>query len=154
MIYPAEHAAATSAEVQGFVTFRLAGEHLGVPVRLVQEVLTHQLLSPVPLAPVEVAGFLNLRGQIVTALDLAARLGLGASAEMRMNVVVRDGDELFSLQVDEVGDVVEVAPSALEPPPATLDARWRSVARGVIRLDAGLLVVLDLGALLRTQSAA
>lgn len=154
MIYPAEHAAALSADVQGFVTFRLAGEHLGVPVRLVQEVLTHQALSPVPLAPLEVAGFLNLRGQIVTALDLAARLGLPAGQEARMNVVVRDGDELFSLQVDEVGDVVEAHPTAIEPPPATLDARWRSIARGVIRLEAGLLVVLDLAALLRTQSAA
>lgn len=149
MIFPAErmHHAALDA---GYVSFRLAGEHLGIPVTRVQEVLTAQTISPVPLAPAEVAGFLNLRGQIVTALDLRTQLGLPprAADAPPMNVVVRDADEMFSLLVDEVGDVVDAPADAVEPTPSTLDERWRRCAEGVLRLPEGLMVVLSLDALL------
>ncbi len=136
-----------------FVTFRLADQWLGIPVLLVQEVLSSQRLAKVPVAPEAVAGFLNLRGQIVTALDLRVTLELPprSSDASQMNVVVQHDGELFAFIVDDVGDVVTVAPTDVEPPPTTLDARWRSVAHGIIRREAGLLVVVRVGALLAVE---
>ncbi len=154
MIYPAGPRGAARAEPRrhGYVSFRLADQWLGVPVVVAQEVLTAQTVSPVPLAPPEVAGFLNLRGQIVTALDLRVRLGLPPRPEgaSTMNIVVRDGEELFSFVVDEVGDVVEVEDERLEPTPPTLEGRWRECCTGVVRLERGLLVVMEVQDLLRT----
>jgi purine-binding chemotaxis protein CheW len=144
------------AEAEGFVSFQLAGQWLGIPVVRVQEVLVEQRVSPVPLAPPQVSGFLNLRGQIVTAIDLRTRLGIPpreASASY-MNIVVRDGDELFSLVADTVGDVVDAAPGAVEPSPRTLDPTWRACCDGVIRLPTGLLIVLNVDELLRSANAA
>jgi purine-binding chemotaxis protein CheW len=134
----------------GFVTFRLDRQWLGVPVVLIQEVLSGQTICPVPLSPPEVQGFLNLRGQIVTALDLRAVLGLPprAAATSFMNVVVQHEDELYSLIVDEVGDVLDVGADEVQPPPRTLDAVWRSCSQGVVRMESGLLVVLDVRAAL------
>lgn len=140
----------------GFVTFRLAGQWLGIPVVLIQEVLTTQTVSSVPRSPREVAGFLNLRGQIVTAIDLRACLGLppaGEDAEPAMNVVVRDGDEFFSLMVDSVGDVVEVEADRVEPAPKTLPGVWRDVCSGVIQMEEELLVVLDVDQVLGTDQS-
>lgn len=158
MIYPANprHARAGDAEPQGFVSFRVADQWLGVPVVVAQEILTAQAISPVPLSPGEVAGFLNLRGQIVTAIDLRTRLGLSPRPgdASFMNIVVRDREELFSFLVDEVGDVVEVSPDRVEPTPATLDERWRECCEGVVRLERGLLVVMDVQKLLRVGAAA
>lgn len=157
MIFPARGIAREGRhDEHGYVSFRLAGEWLGIPVVRVQEVLTAQALSPVPLAPREVAGFLNLRGQIVTAIDLRARLALPArdAGLGSMNLVVRHGDEMFSLVVDEVGDVVGTERAAVEAVPASLAPHWRTCAAGVIRLDGGLLVVLDIDALLEEQPAA
>jgi len=136
-----------------FISFRVAGQLLGIPVQMVQEVLTAQRITRVPLAPPEVAGFLNLRGQIVTAVDLRARLDLkprepGATV---MNVVVQDEEELFSLLVDEVGDVIEVSRDIFEEPPATLDERWRESCDGVYRLKEELLVAVNVPALLNVQ---
>jgi purine-binding chemotaxis protein CheW len=148
MIFPtaAARASAHDAEPEGYVTFQLNGQWLGIPVVRVQEVLAAQAICPVPLAPPEVAGFLNLRGQIVTVVDLRCRLDLPRSEDRAagMNIVVRDGDELFSLLVDAVGDVVEADAVQLEPVPPTLDARWRACCEGVIRLPAGLLVVMSI----------
>ena len=137
-----------------FVTFRVNEQWLGVPVLLVQEVLLSQRLAVVPLAPAAVAGFLNLRGQIVTAVDLRTRLDLpGESAlDTAMNIVVRRDDELFSLLVDEVGDVLPVDASAVEAPPVSLDDQWRAVCQGIVRRDRDLLVVLDVDALLRADA--
>ena len=111
----------------GFVPFELADQLLGIPVVLIQEVLMGEDISPVPLSPREVKGFLNLRGQIVTAVDLRALLGLPdrAEGESFMNVVVEHDEELFSLLVDRVGDVVEAGDSAFEPTPSTLDPIWK-----------------------------
>ena len=158
MIYPvnARTGRARASQEHGYVSFRLDDQWLGVPVVMVQEVLTAQGVSPIPLAPAEVAGFLNLRGQIVTAIDLRARLGLTprAAGTSSMNVVVRDRDELFSLLVDEVGDVVDVENGSLEATPTTLDPQWRSCCDGVIRLPVGLLVVMNVEQLLRLEAAA
>lgn len=150
----ANSARLTLVGVTEFVTFRVNDQWLGVPVLLVQEVLLSQRLAIVPLAPAAVAGFLNLRGQIVTAVDLRTRLDLpGQSAlDTAMNIVVRRDDELFSLLVDEVGDVLPVDATAVEPPPVSLDEHWRAVCHGIVRRDRGLLVVLDVDALLRADA--
>ena len=138
----------------GFVTFHLADQLLGIRVGLIQEVLMGEEILPVPLSPREVSGFLNLRGQIVTAVDLRALLGLPdrMEGESFMNVVVQHGDELFSLLVDRVGDVVEAGNSAFEPPPSTLDPIWKRCCEGVIRLDRSLLVVLDVDLVLGSNA--
>lgn len=139
-------AAIGDAEV---VTFRLGRQWFGVPVLDVQEVLCAQRVARVPLAPPDVQGFLNLRGQIVTAVNLHARLAVeSAGAETPMNVVVRDGDELFALIVDEVGDVVAVPAEVVEPVPATLDDVWARACTGVVQWEQGLLAVLDASRLL------
>jgi purine-binding chemotaxis protein CheW len=157
MIYPANGVQREHAhESDGYVSFRLLDQWLGVPVVKVQEVLVEQRVSPVPLAPPEIAGFLNLRGQIVTAIDVRTRLGLPprAQAESSMNIVVRDGEELVSLVVDAVGDVVEASAGSREPTPRTLDDRWRSCCEGVVRLPVGLLVVMSVDELLRPGASA
>jgi purine-binding chemotaxis protein CheW len=143
----------TSSTIE-YVTFRVDAQWLGIPVLMVQEVLLAQRIADVPLAPPEVAGFLNLRGQIVTALDLRTRLGLDSAprAEL-MNVVVRHETELFSLLVDEVGDVLSVEGTAVESTPQTLHPTWRHVCSGIVRREKGLLVVLNVDALLRLDFA-
>lgn len=139
----------------GFVTFRLADQWLGIPVILIQEVLTKQTVSQVPRSPSQVAGFLNLRGQIVTAVDLRTLLGLEPRPEgaHEMNVVVKDGEEFFSLMVDEVGDVVEAGDGRVEAAPKTLPGVWKEVCGGVIQMEEELLVILDVDRVLRTESS-
>lgn len=132
-----------------FVTFRVGTQWFGVPVIAVQEVLSRQRLARIPLAPPEVTGLLNLRGQIVTAINLHRILGSGTSSEATaMNIVVRHRDELFAMIVDEVGDVVAVAAQSVEPLPATLDTRWKDACHGVVQWPHGLLAVLEPGRLL------
>jgi purine-binding chemotaxis protein CheW len=137
-----------------YVTFRLADQWIGIPVMIVQEVLVPQRIAHVPMAPEAIAGFLNLRGQIVTAVNLRTTLRLPARAdgEDYMNVVVRQDGELFAFMVDEVGDVVSVDDVAVEPVPTTLDERWRSASLGIVRREAGLLVVMDVRELLRLEN--
>jgi purine-binding chemotaxis protein CheW len=131
------------------VTFRVGAQWFGVAVLQVQEVIGHQRIARVPLAAPGIAGLLNLRGQIVTAIDLHQRLEiLRLTSESLMNVVVRDGDELFALIVDEVGDVAAVPPDTLEPVPASLAGAWARVCTGVVRMDQGLLAVIDVTRLL------
>jgi purine-binding chemotaxis protein CheW len=138
-----------------FVTFRVADQWLGIPVVAVQEVLIQQRIARVPLAPAEVEGFLNLRGQIVTAVCLRTSLGLPARDPNApfMNVVVREDGELFSLIVDEVGDVVAVNATDVDPPLPTLGERWARAVTGVVRRDTGLLVVISAAQLLKASAA-
>ena len=89
-----------------YCTFRLGDLLIGIDVRRVQEVLRHDHMTPVPLAPPEVRGLINLRGQIVTSVDLRQQLGLATDRDLAASVVIRAGDEIFSLLVEEVGDVV------------------------------------------------
>lgn len=150
---------ATATAVEGeveYVTFRVGDQWLGIPVVMVQEVLTAERIARVPLAPREVTGFLNLRGQIVSAIDLRARLDLPPRAQDQrfMNVVVRDREELFSFLVDEVGDVQTVGAHGLEPVPATLDPHWRQVCEGVVRRKTDLLVAVCAEKLLRVAESA
>ncbi len=128
-----------------FCTFRLDRLLFGVPVLQVQEVIRPQQMTRVPLAPPAVRGLINLRGQIVTAVDLRQRLELPApDRELDpMNVVVRTADGAVSFLVDEVGEVVEVADDDRETPPETLRGAARELTRGVFKLRSELLLVLD-----------
>lgn len=133
-----------------YVSFYVDGQLLGIPVNSVQEVLNPQVIAPVPLAPSEISGLLNLRGQIVTAVNLRRRLGLPDIEADRqcMNVVVHHQGESFSLLVDEVGDVINVLGEGLQPAPATLDAHWKNVTAGVFRLEGRLFVILNVASVL------
>ncbi len=130
---------------QQFCTFFLQGHFFGVPVRQVQEVIRYQEMTSVPLVPPAVRGLINLRGQIVTAVDLRRRLGLSdrPAHQLPMNVVVRTADGPLSLLVDEIGDVIEVEEATFEPPPETMKAFAGDVIRGVHKLPERLLLVLD-----------
>jgi purine-binding chemotaxis protein CheW len=110
------------AETQQFATFYLGDLFFGVEVRQVQEVIRFQEMTPVPLAPSVIQGLINLRGQIVTAIDLRRRLELPErpADELPMNVVVRTIDGAVSLLVDEIGDVLEVSSDGFERPPETV----------------------------------
>jgi len=137
-----------------YVSFWIGKQLLGVPVNTVQEVLNPQKIARTPKARPEIAGLLNLRGQIVTAVDLRKRLGLPPLEGDRqpMNVVVRYKGESFSLLVDEVGEVINVESEKMGDIPHTLDSRWKSVTRGVFRLESRLFVILDVGAILQFDS--
>ena len=128
-----------------FSTFVVDRLLFGVEVEKVQEVIRYQNMTPVPLAPSVVRGLINLRGQIVTAIDLRRRLGLRerVATDLPMNVVVRHEDGAVSLLVDEIGDVLEVEEEAFELPPGTLLGEARELIRGVYKLRGLLLIVLD-----------
>jgi len=128
-----------------YATFFLNGLFLGVEVLKVQEVIRYQEMTRVPLAPTMIQGLINLRGQIVTAIDLRRRLELPGrpESERPMNVVVRSDDGAISLLVDEIGDVVEIQDEAYERPPETLQGVARELVTGVYKLKDRLLLILD-----------
>lgn len=130
---------------QQFCTFLLDGYLFGVPVPQVQEVIRYQLMTRIPLAPGAVEGLINLRGQIVVAIDLRRRLGLEnrPPGKLPMNVVVRTADSVVSLLADEIGDVIEVEESTFEQPPETLRGAVRFMILGVHKLEGRLLHLLD-----------
>ena len=132
-------------EAQQFCTFFVDGLYFGVDVQKVQEVIRYQNMTRVSLAPREVRGLINLRGQIVTAVDLRRRLSLSERPEdqLPMNVVVRNDDGVVSLLVDEIGDVLDVDEDTFEPPPETLDGIARELIRGAYKLEGRLLLELD-----------
>lgn len=141
-----------AAQSQEFVTLRLAGQLLGIPVLEVHDVLKAQNMTPVPLAPNWIAGLINLRGRIVTCVDLRARLGLPAATPedgcTGMSVVVEQHGEPYSLLIDKVGDVLNLSLDDYERNPITLESTWADVSAGVYRLDKELLVILDVESLL------
>jgi len=128
-----------------FCTFYVSGLFLGVEVTLVQEVIRYQQLTHVPLASDVIGGLMNLRGQIVTAIDLRRRLGMPPRdpGQLPINVVVRASEGAVSLLVDQIGDVIEVEEAAFERPPPTLGGEARELIRGAYKLEGGLLLVLD-----------
>lgn len=137
-----------------FLTIMIGGQQFGIPVLQVQDVLGEQTVTRIPLAPPQVAGSLNLRGRIVTAVNVRKCLGLPESEAKvpEMSVVVEYEGELYSLIIDSVGDVLSLQNSEFEQNPPTLDLLWRSVSLGVYRLDGGLLVILDVAKLLLSLS--
>jgi purine-binding chemotaxis protein CheW len=142
---PAQPQSATIAQSRQLCTFWLDGLTFGVDVRHVQEVLRFQELTVVPLAPESVHGLINLRGQIVTAIDLRTRLALPAREDgtLPMNVIVRTNGEVQSLLVDDIGDVIDTSGYELEATPANLPPAVRDVLHGVLSLPETILLVLD-----------
>lgn len=128
-----------------FSTFFVADLFFGVDVLQVQEVLRHQPMTPVPQSPDVIEGLINLRGQIVTAIDMRRRLKLPCRpVELSpMNIVVSGSDGAVSLLVDEIGDVIQVDASTFELPPANLNPIAKLIVRGVYKLNHQLLLVLD-----------
>jgi purine-binding chemotaxis protein CheW len=126
-------------------TFYVGGGYFGIPVEHVQEVVRPQHITPVPLAPKVVRGLINLRGQILTALDLRYRLGLGEPGrqETLMNVVVRNDECSVSFLVDEIGEVLDVDETTFEDLPETLQGEMRALIGGAYKLDGRLLLALD-----------
>lgn len=130
------------------VSLRVGGQLCGLPVHAVRDVLGPQMITRVPLAAPEIAGNLNLRGRIVTTIDLRRRLGLVPDGAPAMSVVTEHGPELYALLVDRVLEVVNVAACALAPLPPTLAAGWSRFGTGVYQLQEGLLIMLDVDRLL------
>lgn len=133
-----------------FLTITIADQIFGIPVLQVQDVLGSQTVTKIPLAPKEVAGAMNLRGRIVTAINVRQRLGLPPRTdnEEDMSVVVEQENELYSLVIDKVGDVLSLKNENYENNPATLDPIWREISMGIFQLKSQLLIVLDVPKLL------
>jgi purine-binding chemotaxis protein CheW len=124
----------------------VVGKYLfGVDVSLVQEVVRLQSITPVPLAAPAIAGLINLRGEVLTAIDLRARMGMPRSTSERdpVNVVIRVDDEPVSLLVDEIGGVLEVSQVPFEQTPSTVDERIRDMLLGAYTLPERLLLALN-----------
>jgi purine-binding chemotaxis protein CheW len=137
--------AAVMPQTQQYCTFYLNDLFFGVEVQKVQEVIRYQHMTRVPRAAAAVSGLINLRGQIVTAVDLRKRLGLPdrSAEQLPMNVVVRSEEGAVSLLVDEIGDVQEVAEESFESPPETMQGPSRQLIHGSYKLADRLLLVLD-----------
>ncbi|MEZ6092882.1 MAG: chemotaxis protein CheW [Pirellulaceae bacterium] len=132
-------------------TFKVDRMVFGVEVERVQEIIRHQAMTPVPLSHANVRGLMNLRGQIVTALDLRGRLALPPAPpeHLPVNVVINTNEGSVSLLVDEIGDVMELNETLFEPPPNTLKGVTKELIRGAYKLEKGLLLLMDLDATLR-----
>lgn len=133
------------ADEHQYCTFYLDGHYFGLDVLKVQEIIRYQEMTRVPLAPPDVRGLINLRGQIVTAIDLRRRLDLKdrPADHQPLNVVVRTDDGAVSLLVDEIGDVLQVSEKSFEGPPETLKGTARELIQGVYKLPDRLLLILD-----------
>jgi purine-binding chemotaxis protein CheW len=137
-----------------FCTFLLDGLSFGVPVDRVQEVMRFQPMTRVPLAGASIVGLINLRGQIVTAVDLRRRIGLPErpADKTPANVVIRSEDGGVSLLVDEIGGVLEIGEEAFEEPPHTTPSNVRPLLTGVYKLPDRLLLLLDVDRVLATEA--
>jgi purine-binding chemotaxis protein CheW len=134
------------AETHQYCTFYLDGHYFGLDVLKVQEIIRYQEMARVPLASPAVRGLINLRGQIVTAIDLRRRLELPdrPADQLPLNVVVQSDDGAVSLLVDEIGDVLEVSEKLFERPPETLQGAVRELILGAYKLPERLLLILDI----------
>ena len=134
---------------QVFVTVYVDKQLFGIPVERVQDILIPEKIANIPLAPREIAGAINLRGRIVTVVDVRKRLGLAELQDKeRMCTTVEQGHELYSLMVDNVGAVITLNTDKIEQNPSTLDHRWRGFSSGVVRLERELMIVLDIDSIL------
>ena len=131
-----------------YLTVKIGGQMFGMPVLEIQDVLGPQRITRIPLVPPQVAGALNLRGRIVTAIDARTRLELpkDTAGGREMSVVVEFRGELYSIIVDEVGEVLAL--QQIQPNPPTLNPSWRSISSGIVRLQNDLLVIMDIARLL------
>jgi len=148
---PHNHKTSNTENLGDVLTIQIGGQRFGIHILQVQDVLGEQNVTTVPLAPAEVAGSLNLRGRVVTAIDVRRKLGIGEDTEgesNNMSVVVEHENELYSLVIDSVGDVLRLDQDKFENNPATLEAKWRDISLGIYRLEEELLVILDIPKLL------
>jgi purine-binding chemotaxis protein CheW len=138
------------SEIRQYCTFYLDRMLLGVEVLQVQEVIRHHEITEVPLAPLSLSGLMNLRGSIISCIDLRLRFGLPRAPEelAPTNIVVQGAGGLASLQVDRICDVIEVADECFEPPPETLREETRHLIERVCKLEGALLLTLNLGRVL------
>jgi purine-binding chemotaxis protein CheW len=132
-------------QLTDYVTFTTGGQIFGLPIERVQEVFRPARITRVPLADAQIAGVLNLRGRIVTAVEMRSRLGLPAREEglAPMAIGIESGAESFGLLVDALGEVLKLPDADREPNPVNLDRKLARVSAGVYRLEGQLLVVLD-----------
>jgi len=139
-----------SGDLRDFVTFSIGTQLFGVPILQVQDILKPDSIASIPLAPPEIRGSINLRGRIVTVIDVRVRLGMGAPDESvePMGVTVELNQDLYTLLVDKIGDAVSLPSNSFEKNPSTLDAKWRDFAEGVFRLEGQIMVILDVERLL------
>jgi purine-binding chemotaxis protein CheW len=145
-----------TAKLSDYVTFSAAGQMFGLPIERVQDVFKPSRITRVPLAGPEIAGVLNLRGRIVTAIELRIRLGLGAreGGAGPMAIGIESRGESFGLLVDAVGEVLKLVEGEREANPINLDRNLSRVSEGVYRLDGELLVILDIDRVLDLGSEA
>jgi len=139
-----------------YVTAMIGGQLFGLPIVRVQDVFIPERLTRVPLAPPEIAGVLNLRGRIVTLIDLRRRFGLGQRevGEVVMAIGVESRAESYGLLIDSVGEVLKLDDAAREPNPINLDQRLARVSAGIYRLDGQLLIVVDVDRVLDIGTSA
>ena len=128
-----------------YATFEVAGQLFGVEVEAVQEVLSFNEYTSVPLAPAAVGGLFNLRGQVIAAVDLRVQLGLPRQTLSGpvMNVILRGDDEPVSLLVDRIGEVIDLEDSEFEPPPETLTGPTRDLVLSTVKLEGRLMLTVD-----------
>jgi purine-binding chemotaxis protein CheW len=143
----------TSPEIE-FVTVLIADQLFGLPISRVHDVFMVDRLTRVPLAPPEIAGILNLRGRVVTMIDMRRRLDLPAREEGRGNMAVgiEHRGESYGLLIDSVGEVLKISAASRDPNPVNLDPRWARVAEGVVQLEDRLMVVLDVERILELKT--
>ena len=146
---------AGDTETREYITVVIGSQLFGLPINEVHDVFNPEGMTPVPMASSEIAGVLNLRGRIVTAIDMRIRLGLEPRDEdtQPMAVGIEYKGESYGLLIDEVGEVMALPLSAIEPNPANLDPRWVQVSLGVERLDGRLMVILDVEKILNFVAA-
>ena len=136
-----------------FVTVTIGEQLFGLPIDRVHDVFAAERLTRVPMARREIAGILNLRGRIVTAIDMRKCLDLPPKEDSsnQMAVGIEFGGESYGLLIDEVGEVMKLPAAQQEVVPVNLDSRWRRVAAGVYRLEEHLMIILDIDRVLETQ---
>jgi purine-binding chemotaxis protein CheW len=132
-------------DLHSFVTMRVNGQLFGASVKLVQDVVRAQNIAPIPLAPHVVEGAINLRGRIVTVINMYRRLNLPIEQQSakHMNVVIEYRDELYSLMVDSVGDVLNISLGNIDKVPVNMQSNWQEISAGIYRLNNELLILLD-----------
>lgn len=155
MTYSTPDTNSTAVEDAAFVTLTVADQMCGIAVAGVRDILGEQTITRIPLASRDIAGSLNLRGRIVTAIDLRRRLGLPDAdpGAPRMSVVIELAGELYAFLVDQVSEVLALPPDQFESNPSTLPPPWSTFSAGVYRLEDRLLVVLDTAQLLSLETS-
>ncbi|WP_296577178.1 chemotaxis protein CheW [Phreatobacter sp.] len=140
----------TSDDVTEYVTVLIGGQLFGLPISRVQDVFMPDRLTRVPLSHPDIAGVLNLRGRIVTAIDMRIRLGIAREKDAKpaMAVGIESRGESYGLLIDSVGEVLKLSPDSREQNPINLDSRWARVSAGVHRLEGQLMVILDVDSVL------